>query len=140
MSGPSSKVTAKIPVVALPGVDLQSESDVSSFTKESDKNSAPNPVSNASRKEIEELKRQVDELNRAEEKRKIKDDENAKYNQSQLQRIENLENRVAALQLTLMKSGNTVVSPASTAIGDQAEKDLDLGAYGLTKACRMFFL
>ena len=136
MSGPSSKVKAKI--VALPGVSLQSESDVS-ISKESDKYSDPNPVLNASRKEIEELKRQLDELNRAEEKRKIKDDENAKYNQKQLQRIENLENRVASLQLTLMKSGSTVVSQA-VAVEDQAEKDLDLEAYGLTKACKLFFL
>lgn len=128
----------KAKIVALPGVSLQSESDVS-ISKESDKNSDPNPVLNASRKEIEELKRQVDELNRAEEKRKIKDDENAKYNQKQLQRMENLENRVASLQLTLMKSGSTVVSQA-VAVEDQAEKDLDLEAYGLTKACKFFFL
>ena len=94
------------PPKPLSDVDIQSESNVSSFTKEEDKIIEPR-ISKVSQIEIENLKKEVSELKKAVERFKIVEEENTKYRQDQTQRFEKLENRVALLHLITMKNSMT---------------------------------
>jgi len=90
------------------------------------------------KKVVKDLKSNLD---RVEERHKITEEENKKYRKAQNQRIENLENRVATLQLALMKSAtvSSTVNSEDEALENSTEQALDLEAYGLTKVRQFLF-